>query len=46
MQPHHTDFMIFTGNANPGMAADIAKHLGISLGSARVGRFYYVEVTF
>ena len=28
------DFMIFTGNANPALAADIAKHLGISLGAA------------
>ena len=39
------DFMVFTGNANPGMAADIAKHLGISLGSATVGRFSDGEVT-
>jgi len=40
-----TDFMIFTGNANPDMAADIAKNLGISLGSATVGRFSDGEVT-
>jgi ribose-phosphate pyrophosphokinase len=39
------DFMVFTGNANPGMAADIAKHLGISLGAASVGRFSDGEVT-
>jgi ribose-phosphate pyrophosphokinase len=39
------DFMVFTGNANPGMAADIARHLGISLGSASVGRFSDGEVT-
>jgi len=39
------DFMVFTGNANPGMAADIAKHLGISLGAAAVGRFSDGEVT-
>ncbi len=39
------DFMVFTGNANPGMAADIADHLGISLGSATVGRFSDGEVT-
>ena len=40
-----SDFMIFTGNANPDMAADIAKNLGISLGSAAVGRFSDGEVT-
>ena len=33
------DFMVFTGNANPTMAAEIAKHLGIELGAAHVGRF-------
>ena len=40
-----SDFMIFTGNANPDMAADIASNLGISLGSAAVGRFSDGEVT-
>ena len=40
-----SDFMIFTGNANPDMAADIAKNLGIILGSAAVGRFSDGEVT-
>ncbi|MEK9952785.1 MAG: ribose-phosphate pyrophosphokinase-like domain-containing protein, partial [Curvibacter sp.] len=39
------DFMIVTGNANPALAADIAKHLGISLGAATVGRFSDGEVT-
>ncbi|EYC52528.1 ribose-phosphate pyrophosphokinase [Hylemonella gracilis str. Niagara R] len=39
------DFMLFTGNANPTLAADIAKHLGISLGAATVGRFSDGEVT-
>ena len=39
------DFMVFTGNANPGMAADIARHLNISLGAATVGRFSDGEVT-
>ena len=39
------DFMIFTGNANPALAADIAKHLGITLGAATVGRFSDGEVT-
>jgi ribose-phosphate pyrophosphokinase len=37
--------MIFTGNANPDMAADIATNLGIRLGSAAVGRFSDGEVT-
>src|SRR3978361_1683894 len=45
MQVDHPDFMVFTGNANPGMAAEIAGHLGISLGAAHVGRFSDGEVT-
>jgi ribose-phosphate pyrophosphokinase len=45
MQVAPPDFMIFTGNANPALAADIAKHLGISLGAATVGRFSDGEVT-
>ena len=40
-----TDFMVFTGNANPALAADIAKHLGTELGNASVGRFSDGEVT-
>ncbi len=45
MQTHNPDFMLFTGNANPGMASEIAQHLGISLGAAHVGRFSDGEVT-
>jgi ribose-phosphate pyrophosphokinase len=45
MQPHHPDFMLFTGNANPGMALEIAQHLKINLGAAHVGRFSDGEVT-
>jgi len=45
MQANHPDFMVFTGNANPGLAAEIAQHLGTSLGAARVGRFSDGEVT-
>ena len=41
----HPDFMVFTGNANPGLAAEIAGHLGIGLGAAHVGRFSDGEVT-
>ncbi|TFZ01141.1 ribose-phosphate pyrophosphokinase [Ramlibacter rhizophilus] len=39
------DFMVFTGNANPKLAAEIADHLKISLGAATVGRFSDGEVT-
>ena len=42
---HHPDFLVFTGNANPSMAAEIAVHLDTSLGSAHVGRFSDGEVT-
>jgi ribose-phosphate pyrophosphokinase len=45
MSSHHSDFMVFTGNANPELAAEVAKHLGIELGSAHVGRFSDGEVT-
>jgi len=31
--------MVFTGNANPRLAADIAHHLHLKLGKATVGRF-------
>jgi len=37
--------MVFTGNANPEMAAEIATHLGIEVGAAHVGRFSDGEVT-
>jgi len=36
--------MIFTGNANPKLAADVAKRLNMSLGRAQVGRFSDGEV--
>ena len=45
MQANHPDFMVFTGNANPQLAAEIAQHLGIGLGAAHVGRFSDGEVT-
>jgi ribose-phosphate pyrophosphokinase len=45
MQVQPQDFMIFTGNANPVLAAEIAQHLGTQLGSANVGRFSDGEVT-
>jgi ribose-phosphate pyrophosphokinase len=36
--------MIFTGNANPKLAADVASHLHLPLGKATVGRFSDGEV--
>jgi len=39
------DFMLFTGNANPVLAREIAQHLGTSLGDIHVGRFSDGEVT-
>ena len=45
MQVQPQDFMIFTGNANPVLVAEIAQHLGTQLGSANVGRFSDGEVT-
>lgn len=36
--------MVFTGNANPKLAADVVKRLNISLGRANVGRFSDGEV--
>ena len=45
MHSNHSEFVVFTGNANRGMAEEIAKHLGTSLGAADVGRFSDGEVT-
>lgn len=45
MQVQPPDFMIFTGNANPVLASEIAQHLGTQLGAANVGRFSDGEVT-
>jgi len=39
------EFMVFTGNANPALAADIAHYLKTVLGAAAVGRFSDGEVT-
>jgi len=36
--------MVFTGNANPKLAADVVGHLNIHLGRAKVGRFSDGEV--
>ncbi len=37
--------VLFTGNANPTLAKEIATHLGIEVGAASVGRFSDGEVT-
>ena len=40
----HDSLMVFTGNANPKFAEDVAQHLGTRLGRATVGRFSDGEV--
>ncbi len=46
MQPNQSpDFLVFTGNANPQLAQEIAQCLGIRLGAVDVGRFSDGEVT-
>lgn len=37
--------MVFTGNANPALAEEVASHLGIPLGYADVGRFSDGEIS-
>ena len=37
--------VLFTGNANPALAQEIASHLGVEVGNADVGRFSDGEVT-
>jgi len=38
------NMMVFTGNANPELAQQVAKHLGIELGQVHVGKFSDGEV--
>lgn len=45
MSDAHAGIMIFTGNANPALAAGIASHLGLRLGKAKVGRFSDGEIS-
>ncbi len=40
----YDSLMVFAGNANPKLAADVARHLNIHLGRASVGRFSDGEV--
>ncbi len=41
----YDSLMVFTGNANPKLAADVVKRLSISLGRAMVGRFSDGEIS-
>ncbi|MBS1173630.1 MAG: prs, partial [Proteobacteria bacterium] len=40
----YDSLMVFTGNANPRLAADVVRRLNISLGRATVGRFSDGEI--
>src|SRR6186713_3443647 len=42
--PNLERLMVFTGNANPRLAQEVAKHLNLSLGRAIVGKFSDGEV--
>lgn len=44
MSSHHSKFLVFTGNANPQIAREIAAHLKVDLGQADIGRFSDGEV--
>ena len=37
-------FALFSGNANPALAQDVARHLMVPLGRASVGRFSDGEI--
>src|SRR6201992_490348 len=40
----HDGLMVFTGNANPALAQEVVKNLGIPLGKAMVSRFSDGEI--
>ena len=42
----HGPLKLFSGSAHPALAREIAEHLGVSLGSARLTRFPDSEVSF
>lgn len=44
-EPNHHDFLVFSGNANPALAAEIATHLNTKLGAANIARFSDGEIT-
>ena len=39
------NLMVFTGNANPILADQIAKHIGVPLGDAKIGKFSDGEIS-
>ncbi len=41
----YNSLMVFTGNANPKLAADVAQELNVDLGRAKVGRFSDGEIS-
>ena len=41
----YNSLMVFTGNANPKLAVDVATQLNVDLGGANVGRFSDGEVS-
>ncbi len=46
MRVGFAELKVFSGSAHPALAAEIAGHLGIPLGQARLGRFPDTEVSF
>ena len=42
----HSPLKLFTGSAHPALAREIAEHLGLTLGAARLHRFPDTEVSF
>lgn len=40
-----SNLMVFTGNANPALAAKIVKHIGLPLGNANIGKFSDGEIS-
>ncbi len=44
MRRVNDSMMVFSGNANPALSAEIATHLGIPVGKAKVGRFSDGEI--
>jgi ribose-phosphate pyrophosphokinase len=42
----HGPLKLFTGSAHPALAGEIAQHLGLAIGAARLHRFPDTEVSF
>src|SRR5262249_47183216 len=39
-----TDYVVFTGNANPALAKEVVDYMGLPLGNASVGKFNDGEI--